>query len=91
MPEPDLVRATDVAEPFCITPEKVVDVLSLPEVKVSVPLALLVIDPTPEIEPTVSENPPKSNVPVTTKALASAIRSESPSFKVPAEMVVVPV
>ena len=91
MPEPDLVRATDVAEPFCIKPSKVVDVLSLPAVKVRLLLALLVIVPAPEIEPTVSENPPKSNVPVTTKALASAIRLAAPSFKVPAEIVVKPV
>ena len=91
MPEPDLVSATDVAEPFCITPEKVVDVLRPPAVKVGVPLALLVIVPAPAIEPTVSENLFKSNVPVTTKALASFIRSEAPSFNVPAEIVVAPV
>ncbi len=86
MPEPDLVRATDVAEPFSITPEKVVDVLSPPVAKASwypTP-SLLVIVPAPEREPTVSENPPKSNVPVTTKALVFAIRCEAPSFNVPA-------
>ncbi len=51
VPEPDLVTATDVAEPFSIRPVNEDDVLSAPIVIVSVPDTELVIVPAPEREP----------------------------------------
>jgi hypothetical protein len=55
VPDPVLVKPTDVADPFSMTPENVVVELSPPAVSVGVPEAVLVIKPLPAIEPTVSD------------------------------------
>ena len=56
---------------------------------VSVPLPS-VTEPAPEIEPTVSRYPFKSNVPVMETALESGTQPLAPSFNVPAVIVVDP-
>ena len=77
-----------------MTPENVVDELSVPVVKLKFPDDELVIIPAPEIEPIVSEKPFRSNVAplLIVNALEFDILSEAvPNFKVPPETVVVPV
>ena len=91
VPEPDLVTATDVAEPFSITPLNEVELLSAPIVIVSVPDAELVTVPAPEREPIVSEKPLRSNVPVRLTADEFEMTSAAPNLIVPAETVVAPV
>ncbi len=73
-----------------ITPEKVVDVLFPPVVRVPVPSVTL---PTPAREPIVSAKLFRSKVapPATTTALVLAMRLAAPSCKVPTLMVVAPV
>jgi hypothetical protein len=85
-----LVTAIEVAVPFSIIPEKVVEVLS-PDVIVSNPLAELVTVPAPAKDPMVSLKPFKSNMPFTVTALVFVILSAAPNFKVPIEIVVAPV
>ena len=64
--------------------------MSPPVVKTGVPAALLVIEPAPVKEPTVSLKLFKSNVAVTETALASGITPLAPNFRVPAFAFVVP-
>lgn len=90
VPVPALASAT-VPLPFCMIPEKVVEVLSPPAVKVIEPTAVLVTVPAPASEPIISFLPFKSNVPVTVTALVSGITPAAPSFNVPALTVVTPV
>ena len=91
VPVPALVTAMEVAVPFSIIPEKIVEVLSPPDVIVSDPLAELVTVPAPAKDPTVSLKPFKSNMPFTVTALVFVILSAAPNFKVPTEIVVEPV
>ena len=91
VPVPALTKATDVALPFWITPEKDVEVSLPPAVNTGVPAAELVIVPAPAIEPTVSELPARSRVPVMVTADAFGITPAAPSCKVPEVIVVVPV
>lgn len=86
VPEPVLVNPP-VSE---ITPEKVVEELSPPAVKVPEPS---VIAPAPAIEPTVSVTSFRSNVaPVfTVTAVVSDRRPDPDSMTVPVEICVTPV
>jgi len=93
VPAPDLVNATvpPVTALSLTIPEKVVEVPSLPAVKVDV----VDVDefntvPAPANEPIVSENEAKSNVPVSVTAEPFGITSDAPSVKVPEVIVVVP-
>ena len=69
------------------TPLKVVDVPSPPDVSTAEPR---VMDPAPVIDPTVSETPFRSKVPVTVTAEESGTPPDPVSWSVPAETVVVP-
>ena len=91
VPEPNLVKETDVAEPSSTIPEKIVDVLLPPVCIIVVPDDELVILPVPAIDPTVSENPFKSKTPLMIRALESEILLDVPSFNVPSDTVVEPV
>ena len=79
--------------PFSITPEKAVDVLSPPVVKVTDPAALLVTVPAPAKEPMVSLKVFKSYVAPedTVRALEFEITVDPLFFSVPALIVVAPV
>ena len=67
------------------------ELLSAPMVIVSVPDPELVIVPTPEREPIVSEKPFRSNEPARLTADAFDITSAAPNLIAPAEIVVAPV
>ena len=74
------------------TPEKVVDVLSPPTVKIGVPPAALVTAPDPAKDAIVSAKVFRSKVPFTVTAEESDIAPAAPNFIViPEPMVVVPV
>ena len=92
MPEPDLVTATDVAEPFSITPLNEVELLSAPIVMVSVPDAELVTVPAPEREPNDCEYPATSKLVPLEKIIDETLDSPFalPNLMEPAEIVVEP-
>ena len=83
VPEPVLVR---LPLPALVAPLKVVEVLSPPAV--NAPVSVIV--PPPAIDPTVSAFEFMSSVPVMVTADPSGITPAAPSFRVPAETVVVP-
>ena len=89
VPAPALVSAS-VALPFCRMPLNVVLVPSPPAVRVMLLAAELVMVPAPAIEPTLSENPARSSVPVMVTAEVSASTPAAPSASVPALIVVAP-
>ena len=89
VPVPDFVIAT-VPLPFWITPEKVVDVLSPPAVKVEAVALEFVTVPPPASEPIVSAKPAKSKVPVAVSALPLGTELLAPSLSVPKLIVVAP-
>ena len=77
--------------PSCITPEKVVEVLSPPAVKVEfAPPDEFVTVPPPASEPIVSAKPAKSKVPVAVSALPLGTELLAPSLSVPKLIVVAP-
>ena len=81
VPEP-VFTIDRLSSVFLITPEKVVEVLSPPQVKIGLPEAPSRI-PFDAIEPTVSEYPPKSKVPFIVMAEELGITPDAPSFNVP--------
>ena len=94
MPEPAFVNATVPPVPALslMIPEKVVEVLSPPAVKVDVVLTVeFNTVPAPVNDPIVSEYEAKSKVPVTVTAELSEIPPAAPSFNVvPVEINVYP-
>ena len=72
-------------------PENVVEVLLAPALNVTAPATPLVTVPFPASEPMVSLNPFKSNVALSVSALPLGTAFATPSFNVPALIVVAPV